>query len=225
MKRNKTKLVKFLEIEDVEKFQKPLLDRAKIAMSKENKTVADKIAIRDFVLVSLVYACALRISEACKLTLNYLDLDKKTLFVIDGKGGDRTVPIPLPIINNLKAWLEIRPNWKDNNYVFTNIKGTTRPDEDGKFRNDKPLTMNYYNQLFEELSKESGVTLRNGEKPHPHTLRHSRAMAIYDNGIDLEVLQTLLGHKAISTTQVYARVRDERVMEAQQAVLGGVESL
>lgn len=85
--------------------------------------------------------------------------------------------------------------------------------------------MNYYNQLFEELSKESGVTLRNGEKPHPHTLRHSRAMAIYDNGIDLEVLQTLLGHKAISTTQVYARVRDERVMEAQQAVLGGVESL
>lgn len=119
MKRNKTKLVKFLEIEEVEKFQKPLLDRAKIAMSKENKTVADKIAIRDFVLVSLVYACALRISEACKLTLNYLDLDKKTLFVIDGKGGDRTVPIPLPIINNLKAWLEIRPNWKDNNYVFT----------------------------------------------------------------------------------------------------------
>ena len=50
-------------------------------------------------------------------------------------------------------------------------------------------------------------------------------MAIYDNGVDLEVLQALLGHKEISTTQVYARVRDERVIEAQQKVLGGIGSL
>ena len=121
----KSKIVKFLEIEEIEKFQEPLLERAKLAINKKNKTVADKIAIRDFTLVNLVYACALRISEACNLTLNYLDLEKKQLYVIDGKGGDRLVPIPEPAVNNLKLWLSIRPEWKDNNYVFTNIKGTT----------------------------------------------------------------------------------------------------
>ena len=219
MKRNKTKMVKFLEIEESEKFKEPLLNRAKLAMSKKIKTTEDKIAIRDFALVNLVYGCALRISEACNLTLNYLDLSKKQLYVIDGKGGDRMVPIPDPLINTLKIWLEIRPNWKGNNYVFTNVKGTTRPGE------ARPLTTKYYNKLFNELSIESGITLKNGENVHPHTLRHSRAMAIYDNGVDLEVLQALLGHKEISTTQIYARVRDERVVKAQQAVLNGIDSL
>lgn len=223
--RKKRKIVKFLEIDEIEKFQKPLLEKAKIGMAKKEKSVEDKVHIRDFTLINLVYGCALRISEACNLTLNYLDLEKKQLYVIDGKGGDRLVPIPEPIVNNLKLWLEIRPNWKGNNYVFTNIKGTTRPDADGVFRNDKPLTMKYYNKLFNDLSKESGITLKSGENVHPHTLRHSRAMAIYDNGIDLEVLQALLGHKEISTTQVYAKVRDERVIAAQQAVLGGIETL
>ena len=225
MKRRKSKIIKFLEVEEISKFEKPLLDRAKKAIANVDKTIEDKIAIRDFTLVNLVYACALRISEACNLTLNYLDLIKKQLYVIDGKGGDRLVPIPEPVVKNLKLWLEIRPQWEDNNYVFTNIKGTTRPNKDGKFKNDKPLTMTYYNKLFNELSEESGVTLKSGGNVHPHTLRHSRAMAIYDNGVDLEIIQKLLGHKALSTTQVYARVRDERVIEAQQKVLGGIGSL
>lgn len=219
MGRKKTKLPKFLEVDEVREFEKPLLIRAKRAIANGCKTVANKIAVRDFTLVNLVYACALRISEACNLTMNYLDLENKQLYVIDGKGGDRLVPIPDLVIKNLKIWLSIRPNWKDNNYVFTNIKGTTRP---GKVR---PLTMKYYNQLFNELSKESGVTLRNGKAVHPHTLRHSRAMEIYDNNVDLEVLQMLLGHKEISTTQVYARVRDERVKEAQNMVTKGLMSL
>lgn len=219
MARKKTKLIKFLEVDEIRQFEKPLYEKAKKAIQKQNKTISDKIAVRDFTLVNLVYACALRISEACNLTMNYLDLENKQLYVIDGKGGDRLVPIPDLVIKNLKIWLSIRPNWKDNNYVFTNIKGTTRP---GKVR---PLTMKYYNQLFNELSKESGITLRNGKAVHPHTLRHSRAMEIYDNNVDLEVLQMLLGHKEISTTQVYARVRDERVKEAQNMVTKGLMSL
>ena len=151
MKRRKSKIVKFLEIEEINEFEKPLLDKAKKAIANSNKTIEDRIAIRDFTLVNLVYACALRISEACNLTLNYLDLIKKQLYVIDGKGGDRLVPIPEPVVKNLKLWLEIRPKWENNNYVFTNIKGTTRPNKEGKFENNKPLTMKYYNKLFNEL--------------------------------------------------------------------------
>lgn len=219
MSRKKVKIVKFLEIEEILKFQEPLLKKAKMALTIKNKSVADITAIRDFSLINLVYGCALRISEACNLTLNYLDLEKKQLYVIDGKGGDRLVPIPEPVIDNLKKWLEVRPNWKNNNYVFTNIKGSTRP---GKVR---PLNPKYYNKLFNTLSEESGIKLKNGDNVHPHTLRHSRAMEIYDNGVELEILQNLLGHKELSTTQIYARVRNEKVNAIQQKITGGISSL
>lgn len=219
MKRNKTKLVKFLEIDEVKEFQKPVIDKAKNAMSKTDMSATDKVAIRDFAVINLVYACALRISEACNLTLRDLDLDKKILYVIDGKGGDRIVPVPDPTIKIIQEWLDIRPNWNGNNYVFTNIKGTTRP---GKVR---PLTSKYYNQLFNKLANITGIKLRDGSVPHPHTLRHSRAMELYDAVNDLELLQKLLGHKNISTTQIYAQVRDERVAKMQNEITAGLVSI
>lgn len=215
----KKKLVKFLEIEEIKEFEKPLIDNARKALNENEKTPTEKIAIRDFAVISLVYACALRISEACNLKLKDVDFTKQELIVFDGKGGDRIVPIPDQTIKILKEWLEIRPNWKDNPYFFTNVKGTTRPGE------IRPLTRKYYNQLFNKLAKVSGVKLKDGSNPHPHTLRHSRAMEIYDNNIDLEVIQKLLGHKNISTTQVYAEVRDERVANVQKNITGGLISL
>ena len=219
MGRKKVKLVKFLETEEVKEFQKPIIQEVKQALEKDKLTITDKIAIRDFAVINLIYACALRISEACNLTLNYLDLNKKEMYVIDGKGGDRIVPIPEPTIKIIQEWLKIRPNWKNNPYVFTNIKGSTRP---GKIR---PLNQKYYNQLFNELAEASGVKMKDGSNPHPHTLRHSRAMEIYDNIENIEILKKLLGHKNISTTQIYAQVRDSKVAEIQQAITGGLVSI
>lgn len=219
MERRKTKIVKFLEVDEVKKFQEPIIEKVHEALEDEKMTTTDIIAIRDFAVINLVYACALRISEACNLTLNYLDLDKKEMYVIDGKGGDRIVPIPDPTIKIIQEWLKVRPNWRDNPYVFTNVKGTTRP---GAVR---PLNQKYYNQLFHKLAEESGVKMRDGSMPHPHTLRHSRAMEIYDNIGNIEILKKLLGHKNISTTQIYAQVRDEKVAEVQQAITAGLVSL
>lgn len=219
MERKKAKIVKFLEVEQIKEFQKPIIEEAKEAMEKNEMSVADKIAIRDFAVINLVYACALRISEACKLTLNYLDLEKKEIYVVDSKGDDRVVPIPEPTIKIIKEWLKIRPNWKDNNYVFTNIKGSTRP---GKIR---PLNQKYYNQLFNKLAEMTGVKMKDGSNPHPHTLRHSRAMEIYDNIDNLEILKKLLGHKNIATTQIYAQVRDSKVAEVQNTIVGGLISI
>jgi integrase/recombinase XerC len=219
MERKKTKLVKFLEVDEIKEFQEPIIKEVRQALKKQELTITDKIAIRDFVVINLVYACALRISEACNLQLKDLDLEHKELYVFNGKGGDRIVPIPEPTIPLISEWLSIRPNWKDNPYVFTNVKGTTRP---GKIR---PITSKYYNQLFMKLADETGVTLRDGSKPHPHTLRHSRAMELYDNIGNVELLQALLGHKNISTTQIYAHVRDTRVAEMQNAITGGLINL
>lgn len=219
MKRNKVKIVKFLEIEDLKELEKPIYERAKQALQNENISVPDKITIRDFVIINLVYAGALRISEACNLELKDLDLEHKQIYVFNGKGGDRIVPLPDATIELIKIWLKIRPQWRNNNYVFTNVKGTTRP---GKTR---PLTTKYFNQLFEKLAKETGIKLKDGSLPHPHTLRHSRAMELYDNVGDLQLIQTLLGHKNIATTQIYAQVRDEKVAEMQNAITGGLINL
>lgn len=219
----KRKIVKFLEIEEVRKFEEPLLNNAKIALNdKKNNnklTVVEKIAIRDFAVISLVYACALRISEACNLKLNNINFDKLELIVLDGKGGDRIVPIPQPTIKILKEWLDIRPNWNGNDYFFVNVKGTTNP---GKIR---PLSPRYYEKLFEKLADLSGVTLKNGKKPHPHTLRHSRAMELYDNIQQLDVIQAILGHKNITTTQIYAQVRSEKIQNVQQSITEGLVSI
>lgn len=219
MKRNKVKIVKFLETDDLKKLEAPLYERAKKALENENMSVPDKIAIRDFIIFNLVYAGALRISEACNLELKDLDLEHKNVYVFNGKGGDRIVPLPDTTIDLIKKWLEIRPNWKNNKYVFTNVKGTTRP---GKIR---PINQKYFNQLFEKLANETGIKLRDGSLPHPHTLRHSRAMELYDNVGDLQLIQTLLGHKNIATTQIYAQVRDEKVAKMQNAITGGLISL
>ena len=208
--RTKQKVVKFLEIEDIRKLEEPLTNSVKNALNKQVLTTTDKIAIRDFAVINLVYACALRISEACKLELKDVDLDKKEMIVFDGKGGDRYVPIPEPTIKILKEWLEIRPDWKNNPYFFTNIKGTTRPGE------IRPITSKYYNQLFNRLATITGVKLKDGKNPHPHTLRHSRAMEIYDNKVQLEIIQALLGHKNISTTQIYAHLVNEKLKEDYQ---------
>lgn len=219
MKRNKVKIIKFLEIQDLKELEEPLYERAKRALEKEGMTIADKIAIRDFVLVNLVYAGALRISEACNLELKDLDIKNKQVYVFNGKGGDRIVPLPETTIELIKRWLEIRPDWKNNPYVFTNIKGTTKP---GKVR---PLNQKYFNQLFKKLANETGVKLRDGSLPHPHTLRHSRAMELYDNVGNLQLIQKLLGHKNIATTQIYAQVRDEKVAEMQNTITDGLLNL
>ena len=85
MQRNKTKIIKFLEIEELKELEKPLYEKAKKALQNKNMSVPDKIAVRDFVIVNLVYAGALRISEACNLELKDLDLEKKQIYVFNGR--------------------------------------------------------------------------------------------------------------------------------------------
>lgn len=223
MKRYKRELPKFLEIEDLERLEKPIIDEIKMTKAKEVLNSKDKIAIRDFAVLTLVYSCALRISEALNLELHNINFKKQYMIVYDSKGDDRMVSIPAPVIGILKEWLKVRPNWKNNNYLFCNIKGTTRPSEEGK-----PLRRNYYNRLISKLADITGVRMAGGGelvKPHPHTLRHTRAVNLKDHGVKLDVIQQILGHRNISTTLVYAKVRDETINKVQQDNLDGIVNI
>lgn len=227
--RKKAKIVKFLEIDELEKLEEPLLMKAENAIEKgiNNMMKKDITAIRDFAFLSLLYACALRISEGTNLKLHNLDLEKGIVIIIDSKGDDRIVDIPQPVIDIINEWLSLRPNIKGNNYVFTRVKGSTKNNE---FVNEKaiPLRRQYYNNLIKNMAIETGVTLKGGQKeqlPHPHTIRHSRAMEIRDSGIELEIVQKILGHKDLKTTQVYAHARREEIRAAQLNNTKGIISL
>lgn len=219
MERAKQKLPKFLDIDQLEALEKPLVDKVVSARYKDKLKEADKIAIRDFAVLTLTYACALRISEALNLKLNNIIWDKNYAYIINSKGDDRTASIPEPVIAILKEWLAVRPK-NNNEYLFCNVRHSTRPAEEGK-----PLGRDYYNKLISRLADETGVRMRGGDKlvkPHPHTLRHTRAVNFVDNGVDINIIQKILGHKNLNTTLVYANVRQEKINKVQQENLEGI---
>lgn len=223
MKRYKRELPKFLEIEDLERLEKPIVDEIKMTKAKEVLNSKEKIAIRDFAVLTLVYSCALRISEALNLELHNINFKKQYMIIYDSKGDDRMVSIPAPVIGILQEWLKVRPDWKNNNYLFCNVKGTTKPSKEGK-----PLGRDYYNKLISKLADITGVRMAGGGelvKPHPHTLRHTRAVNLRDHGVELDVIQQILGHRNISTTQVYAKVRNETINKVQQDNLDGIVNI
>lgn len=227
--RKKQKLIKFLKTDELNALEKPLVDNARIALEKgkENMTKSDMVALRDFALLSLMYGCALRISEAINLKLFNLLLDEGIVYIIDSKGDDRAVDIPKPIVDILKEWLEIRPNIEGNDYVFTRVKGSSKSGE-FKFTDALPLRRQYYNNLIKKLAQKTGVTLKGGQKvqlPHPHTFRHSRAMEIKSAGVELDIIQQILGHKDLRTTQVYAHALREEVRKVQMDNTKGIVSL
>lgn len=221
--RKKNKVLKFLEIDELQNLERPLYEKAKKAFTKDEKEMktSDKVAIRDFALLTLLYGCALRISEATNLKIHNLLIEKAQVIIIDSKSDDRIVDVPAPVLEVLKEWLEIRPKNTKNEYVFCNVKYNA---ED----KNKPITRQYYNRLIRNLAIITNTTLRGGDEiklPSPHTFRHSRAMAIHDDGVELEIIQRILGHRNLQTTQVYAHARREEIRKVQLGNTKGISTL
>lgn len=181
----KKSLPKTLSIEDVDK----LLDI-------ELKTPFD---YRNKAMLELMYGCGLRVSELVNLEIN--DIDITNCFIrIMGKGSkEREIPVGEFSIYYLKEYLKVRENLlkkKNCNKLFLNNhgQGITRQ---GFFKNLKEILRD--KELNENIS--------------PHTLRHSFATHLINRGADLRSIQEMLGHSDISTTKIYTRVTDEKVIE------------
>lgn len=162
----------------------------------------DSFARRDRALVEFLYATGARISEACGLSLADLDMDD-SLVRLFGKGSkERIVPFGRSAHRALADWLEeggrgmlVPKRWKSRDFadaVFLGVRGTR-------------LTRQ---AAFGIVRKYAGLA---GIKDHvsPHTLRHSCATHMLVHGADLRIVQELLGHASVSTTQVYTKVDDE----------------
>jgi site-specific recombinase XerD len=146
---------------------------------------------RDRAVLELLYAAGLRVSELCGLDRRDLDLSGRTVTVL-GKGGkERRVPIHDRAAQALDDWLRVgRPAMAGPpEAVFVNQRGSRLGPRDVRRILDR----------------------RAAAPTHPHALRHTFATHLLDGGADLRVVQELLGHASLATTQIYTHVSKERL--------------
>lgn len=154
-------------------------------------------------ILELLYSCGLRVSEACNLTLNQVHLEQGFLRVI-GKGNkERMVPIHRDCVTLLTTYIDlVRRKWEKKRciYVFINQLGHC-------------LTRQYVHTLLKQKLQEQHLD----ERLSAHSIRHSFATHLLDGGADLRVVQELLGHSDITTTQIYTHVQNKRLKKAYEA--------
>jgi integrase/recombinase XerD len=160
----------------------------------------DPVAIRDGAILELLYACGLRVSELTGLDLDRLDLANLQVRVI-GKGNkERRVPMGEPARDRIHRYLTgPRMGWtagRPTPAAFVSQRGTR-------------LTREAVWRLVRRWTRAAGVS----GHVTPHTFRHSFATHLLEGGADLRVVQTLLGHASISTTQLYTHLTGERLRE------------
>lgn len=159
------------------------------------------MARRDHAILEVFYACGMRVSELATLELNQLHLDAGFLAVM-GKGRkERVVPIGSAAKVALEEYLaDVRP---------VLLKGRPALPEVFVSRAGKPLDRFALWRLVVRYARKAGLV----GKVSPHTLRHSFASHLLSGGADLRVVQELLGHADIATTQIYTHVDRERLQE------------
>jgi integrase/recombinase XerD len=189
-------LPKVLSIADVD----ALLKHARANSENAKQPLAQRLrATRLLCLLEVVYATGLRVSELVALPATAARRDERML-IVRGKGGkERLVPLNKQAKRAMSEYLELR--------------ATTERDAKSKwlfpsFGEQGHLTRQHFARELKALGEACGIR---SERLSPHVLRHAFASHLLHNGADLRVVQTLLGHADISTTQIYTHVLEERL--------------
>ena len=153
---------------------------------------ADWIGLRDKAILEALYGCGLRVSEAVGLRISGLYLDEGFIRII-GKGNkERLVPLGEMACNAIRSYLDVRPQPADSD-------------------SDDILFLNRFGKSFSRVSmfklvKKQALLAGVNKEISPHTFRHSFATHLVENGADLRVVQEMLGHESITTTEIYTHI-------------------
>lgn len=154
---------------------------------------------RNYVIVLTFLDTGIRLSELVNLTLQDLNLNKKSILVRDGKGGkDREVYMGRTLFREMSKWLKMRGYFSYEDRVFITRKGY-------------PLKRRTLEKMIARLGKKAGIK---GVRCSPHTLRHTFATNFIRNGGDVFTLQKILGHSDISTCMIYVHMGGRQIQEA-----------
>lgn len=172
------------------------------ALFKANSERKDRLKDRDQAILEFLYSSGMRVSEIIKIDITDLDFNKRVVRVV-GKGRkERLITYSNQAKESLTIYLSgLRKQLSKNAEVkstalFLNYKG-------------ERLTSRGVEYIFTMIQAKTGQEL----ELHPHTLRHSFATHLLDNGADLRTIQELLGHESINTTQIYTHVTTETMLE------------
>lgn len=160
-----------------------------------------KNELRDLAMMEVMYSTGLRVSELVSLKIKDVNANEKIITVI-GKGiKQRSIPIRDSSLSCLLEYIkEVRNKMKhidDKQYVFINNRG-------------KKITRQNFYTCLKKYSRIANID----KNIHPHSLRHSFATHLLENGADLRVVQELLGHTNISTTQIYTHLTNEKIVNS-----------
>lgn len=180
------KLPEVLSVEEIDK----IIDSIDLSYAEGQRNRA---------IIETLYSCGLRVSELCNLKLS--DLYMKEGFVkVEGKGSkQRLVPISRSAIDEIELYMadrnqvDVKPGFED--YVFVSE------------RRKKNLSRIMVFHIVKELAEKAGIT----KTISPHTFRHSFATHLLENGANLRVIQAMLGHEDISTTEIYTHIDAHRL--------------
>ena len=152
--------------------------------------------LRDRAILETLYGTGLRRTELLNLNLEDVDLERREIRVLAGKGNkDRTVLMTAAAADAMRMYLGHRPRTADPAFFIG--RGGRRLSQSGLYK------------IFRIFVTLSGVQ----SHATPHTMRHSFATHLYENGADLLIIKELLGHESLATTQVYTKVSKQRLLE------------
>ncbi len=173
------------------------LSESDISKLLEAPNTETQIGLRDRTMLEVLYASGLRVSELCRLERSNISLEQGVVRIL-GKGNKERL---VPLGEAARAWLErylkeARPELPDPRgpVIFPGRSGA-------------PMTRQTFWHRLKYIGKLAGIEV----ELSPHTLRHAFATHLVNNGADLRVVQLLLGHKDLSTTQIYTHVAKERL--------------
>lgn len=152
-------------------------------------------------MISLMYAAGMRVSEVANLRIDELNFEEKIGYIKQGKGRkDRIFNIPKFLFNKLKRYSE-KQKESGEVYLFSG-------------RDGKKMTSRNLQKIVKLAAKKAGIK----KDVHPHTLRHSFATHLLENEVDIRKIQELLGHADLSTTQIYTHVSNEELKKVKSPI-------
>jgi integrase/recombinase XerC len=167
------------------------------------------LGLRDRAVLETLYSAGLRVSELTGLNVDDIDLDAAAA-TIRGKGRRERLAILGELATEaLRAWLAVRPALARNR---NGVRPTKKPEAVFLNKRGGRLTSRSVGRLLEKYLALTGLDPRTS----PHSLRHSFATHLLDNGADIRGVQELLGHRSLGTTQIYTHVTTQRLKDSYQ---------
>ncbi len=189
-----------LESPKVEKKLPSVLSKKEVEILLEQPVPTDAKGSRDKAMLELLYATGIRVSELISLEVSNIDLNSGMIICRNSETKSRTIPIGNIAMKYLEIYLrdfrkKLCPD-EDNTLLFVNFHG-------------QKMTRQGFWKIIKFYTSKAKIN----KTITPHTLRHSFAVHLIENGADLQAIQEMLGHSDISTTQIYSKINKNKIKE------------